>query len=457
MTLWFACALITALVAATVFLPLVRRRGEAAARVSYDRAVYRDQLAEIERDRARGVLSEVESAAARTEIERRLLSTAAASEAMPARVSLPERGVLAAVLAILVPLGALAIYLLEGAPTLPDQPYAGRAAERELAEMEGGSVDLAKAEQALQAKVRDEPENGDAWFLLARTEAALGHWQQSAAAYQKALTLTRQRPDVAAAYGEMLVLAGDGMVSPAAHDAFAAALAHDPKNASARFYLGLALAQGGNAQGAIDAWQQLLADAPADAPYAPLVRQRLVETARAAGLPVPAASASPVGPSADDMAAAASMTPEQRAQMIQGMVDRLADRLKENPNDLQGWLRLGRAYTVLDQNDKAADAFAHAATIDPDDPEILSQEVNALMAHHKPSEAIPEGTRALLKKLEALDANDPRALWYLGLAAAQDRHLDEAKTYWRRLVEVLPAESDDRKMVAAALAALEAK
>jgi len=224
--------------------------------------------------------------------------------------------------------------------------------------------------------------------------------------------------------------------------------------------MGLALAQGGDPQGAIAAWQQLLADAPADAPYVALVRERLAETAKAAGLPVPTAQTGAVpapGPTAADIAAAGAMTPEQRAQMIQGMVERLAERLKDQPDNLQGWLRLARAYTVLDQNDKAADAFAHAATLKPEDAEILAQEVEALMAHRKPSDTIPETTRAVLRKLEALDANDPRALWYLGLAAAQDKKFDDAKSYWQRLLTELPADSDEHNMVAAALAALQSK
>ena len=463
MILWIAFALMAALLVATVFLPLARRVGEAPARTRFDRAVYRDQLAEIERDQARGVLNEAESAAARTEIERRLLATvqaqSKAGQSRPGPID-PSSHVhtsLAVMLAVLVPIGALGVYLLHGAPTLPDQPYSARGAERALARSTGGGGDLEQAVTKLRVKVKDEPGNGDAWFLLARTEAALGHWQESAAAYRQALALTEQRPDVAAAYGEMLVLAADGMVTAPAHDAFSAALARDPKNPMARYYLALAVAQSGNAEGAIDAWQRLLADAPSDAPYAPAVRQKITETATAAGLPVPTAAAPPSGPSADDMAAAAGMTPEQRAQMIQGMVNRLAERLKEQPNDLEGWLRLAHAYTVLDETDKAADAFAHAATLKPDDPEILAQQITALMAHHKPSEPIPDTTRALLKQLEALDADDPRALWYLGLAAAQDRHFDEAKSYWRHLLAVLPAESDDRKIVAAALAALDAK
>jgi cytochrome c-type biogenesis protein CcmH len=269
--------------------------------------------------------------------------------------------------------------------------------------------------------------------------------------------LTKDRPDIAAAYAETLVMAADGIVTPAAHEALDTVIAHDPKNPSARYYLALADAQAGNTKAAIDAWQALLAEAPADAPWAQMVRQRIADTAKSAGLPVPAppapAPASP-GPSAEDVTAAAQLTPDQRNEMIRGMVERLAERLKDAPDDLQGWLRLGRAYDVLKEPEKAADAYAQAAKLKPDDPAILASEVDAIMSNRSPTDPVPETTVAVLKQLQALDANDPRALWYLGLAAAQAHQIEEAKAYWQKLLTVLPPDSADRKMVSDALAAL---
>ncbi len=370
----------------------------------------------------------------------------------------------AAALAVLVPAGAVLVYLVHGAPRIPDQPYYARAAERALIGA-NGTLDLDKAAAALEARVKRDPASAEGWLLLARTEAARGHWQDSAAAYHEALALTRQRPDVAAAYGEMLVMAADGMVTPAAHDAFATALARDEKNPVARYYLALGEAQAGNTQAALDGWQHLLADSSYDAPWVPVVKQRIAETAKAAGVPVPppppaAAPSTPTapaapGPGADDMAAAAQMTPEQRTEMIRGMVGRLAARLQEQPNDLDGWLRLGRAYQVLRERDKAVDAFTHAAKLKPDDPAILAHEIDAMLGDREASEPIPEPALATLKRLEALDPSEPRALWYLGLAAAQAHRTDEAKAYWQRLLVVLPADSEEHNTVSAALAALD--
>jgi cytochrome c-type biogenesis protein CcmH len=456
MLVWLAFAVLAALVVALVIWPLATARGRVPTRAAYDCAVYRDQLTELGRDVARGVLTPTEAASARLEIERRLLAAAGEAErsSQSARPTAVAR-VLVVALAVLVPLGAVALYLVHGAPRIPDQPYDARAAERSLATANGG-LDLEKTVTALQERLKVEPANAEGWLLLARTQAARQHWQESAAAYHEALSLTKQRPDVAAAYGEMLVMAADGIVTPSARDAFNMAVARDPKNPSARYYLALAEAQAGGVQGAIDAWQQLLAEAAPDAPWAATVRQRIADTAKAAGLPVPApppTQASP-GPSAEDVAAAAQLSPEERAKMVRGMVERLATRLTEAPDDLQGWLRLGRAYEVLDEPEKAADAYARAAKLKPDDPSILAREVDALMADRAPTDPIPETALAVLKQLETLDANEPRALWYLGLAAAQAREIDEAKAYWQKLLTVLPADSAERKMVSDALAAL---
>jgi len=457
MLTWLAFAVLAAIVVALVIWPLAVARGRAPARAAYDRAVYRDQLKEIARDVDRGLLTPDEAASARLEVERRLLASAEEPEAgtRPAAKSGTAPRALTAMLAVLVPLGAVAIYLVHGAPRIPDQPYEARAAERALTDAHG-ALDLDKTAAALQERLKAEPNSAEGWLLLARTQAARGHWQESASAYREAMTLTQERPDVAAAYAEMLVMAADGIVTPAARDALAKVMARDPKNPSARYYLALAEAQAGNVQGAIDAWQALLAEAPAEAPWAQMVRQRVADTAKAAGLPVPtpsAAQASP-GPTAGDVAAAAQLSPEQRNEMIRGMVERLATRLKETPDDLQGWLRLGHAYEVLKQPEKAADAYEHAAKLKPEEPAILARELDALMADRPPSEPMSATALAVLKRLQTLDADDPSALWYLGLAAAQAHEIDEAKAYWQKLLTVLPTDSDERKMVSDALAAL---
>jgi cytochrome c-type biogenesis protein CcmH len=450
-------AVLTVAVAAAVVMPLMRRPAAVAERAAFDRAVYRDQLKELERDVARGLIATEEAHAARLEIERRLLAAdAGVDAAAPRDEGLSPR--LALALALLLPMTALVLYLALGAPDVPDQPYAARGPERTLASA-SGPVELDKEAAALTDKLKANPENDAEWLRLAQVQAALGHWQKSAEAYREALRITKGRPDVAAAYGEMLVMAADGIVTPGARDAFTAALGRDPKNMAARYYLGLAEAQQGNTQAAVDAWQRLLTDLPPTSELRGELEARIAEAARAGGLSPPQTQAEPPapGPSAADMAQAGKMSAEDRQKMIASMVERLAAKLEEKPDDLDGWLRLGRAYGVMGDRDKAADAYEHAALLKPDDPSLLIAEGEALLPDRQPQTPVPERVVTLMKRAETLDPKQPMALWYLGLAAAQQRRFADATGYWQRLSNTLPADSEQQKAVTAALEAIKGK
>jgi len=453
MLLALAIAAVTLVVVATVVLPLMKGARAAPGRASFDRAVYRDQLKELERDRARGLIDADQTAAARLEIERRLLAADARPEVATARRS--GSPALAIALALLLPAAAMGIYLALGAPGAPDEPYAGRGPERALAAAEGRHGDIAGALAALEKDLAANPDDAEKWLLLARSAATLGQWQKSATAYQKALVLTKSRPDVASAYGEMLVFAAEGIVTPRAQEAFTAALARNPKDMAARYYLALAEAQAGNAQAAIDGWQKLAAEV-ADPELRDRLRARIADAASSADMAAPALAA-PAGPSAEDRARAEKMTPAERQDMIRGMVDGLAAKLRSDPEDFEGWMKLARAYGVLDEHDKAADAYEQAARLKPEDPRIPLAEAEALIVDHAPQVPLPERAVALWRRVDMLDPQQPAALWYLGLAAAQQRRLAEASGYWQRLLPLLPADSDQHKMVAAAIAALKDK
>ena len=140
--------------------------------------------------------------------------------------------------------------------------------------------------------------------------------------------------------------------------------------------------------------------------------------------------------------------------MINGMVAQLAARLAADPNDVEGWMRLGRAYAVLAEHDKAADAYRHAAALKPGDTEPLIQGIQALVEAQKPDAPMPRAAIDLLHRAEAIDPKQPEVLWYLGVAEAQAGHLDAAQAYWRRVLDALPADSPDRKTVNDAIEAL---
>lgn len=451
-------AVMTVVVLTVVVAPLFASARAAPDRAAFDRAVYRDQLKELERDCARGLIGGSDAALARLEIERRLLATDQ-TDAASVPPSTRPRPLVAVVLALLVAGGAAAIYLARGSPGVPDMPYAERGPERALVAAHG-ETDLTATAAALAKRLAATPNDAEGWLLYARTTAALQQWQKAADAYHHALQLTHDRPDVAAAYGEMLVMAADGIVTPAAHDAFAAALAKDPQDTPARYYLALGDAQAGRVKTAIAAWQKLAADAPADAPIRVALKQRIAEAAASVGMTppplAPPAAAAP-GPSAAEMAAAAKLSPAARSAMIRSMVEKLAADLKAAPDNLSGWLRLARAYAVLGEKEKAVDAYDEAGRLSPDDAEIPLDAAEVLLQGFDIHEPIPARAVALLQRARTLDPDAPTALWYLGLAAAQAHRFDAARADWQRLLTVLPAGSEDAKTVAAALGAIKGK
>jgi cytochrome c-type biogenesis protein CcmH len=359
---WILAALLSAISVAVLVRALLRRPPQLEARKDYDLTVFKDQLAEIARDCERGVLSESEAAAARLEVQRRILASDAsgedgASDAGSIRPRAIRRLTLATAFA--VPLGALGLYLMIGSPDTPSVPWVERSAEveeqREMAELAG----------QLRRRLEQNPEDSRGWELLARTYGQLGRHDEAAAVYRCLMDAQPERADLPASYGEALMLANEGAVRPEALAAFERTLAIAPGDPWARYYKALALAQAGDAQGALDLWLALARETPADAPWRGALEARIGETAEALGLdaasvmPPPAVSAP--GPSPADMAAVESMSEAERTAFIESMVEQLATRLESEPDNLDGWLRLTRAYLVLGERDQALAALQNAA------------------------------------------------------------------------------------------------
>jgi cytochrome c-type biogenesis protein CcmH len=373
MILWLILALMTAVALGAVVWPLMRARGLTAG--GSDLAVYRDQLEEIDRDRTERRIGADEAEAARVEVSRRLLAAANADSPVPAEPGRGSRRRFAALAAVgvMVPLLAVALYGVLGSPDLPGQPLAQRAKGGEDLESSPIGQLLARIEAHLEAN----PDDGRGWEVVAPVYMKLERYDDAAKARRQAIALLGPTAVREVDLGEAVTAAANGVVSEEAKAAFDRAIALDADNFKAQFYLGLAAEQDGNAAEATRIWSALLAKAPADAPWLTVVRQSLARVAAApAGAPAPAAAASvpasePPGPRPDDIAAAGEMTDQQRAQMIRGMVDRLATRLHENGSDLEGWLRLLRAYKVMGEHDKAKAAAAEARTALTNEPDKL--------------------------------------------------------------------------------------
>jgi cytochrome c-type biogenesis protein CcmH len=356
--LWVILAGLTAAVLFFLLRPLAGGAGTAPAREAFNATVYRDQLNEIESDRARGLIGDAEAEAARLEVARRLIAADTNErESGDAATSSPARAALIGV-ALALPLTALGLYLLYGSPRLPDQPLAARlqdpASERNPAAL------VARVE----ARLRAHPEEGEGWDVIAPVYLSARRYGDAADAYARAIRLLGPSAERLSGYGQALVLEKGGVVSEEARKSLEQALALDGTLVEPRILIAIAKEQDGQFAAAIEDWRGLLDREGADDTWRAMVEKRIANAeAHLSGNPPAEAGATQTGnrgPSAADIAAAENMSPADRQAMVEQMVQRLATRLERQGDDLGGWLRLVRAYTVLDRKDDALKALARA-------------------------------------------------------------------------------------------------
>jgi cytochrome c-type biogenesis protein CcmH len=193
--------------------------------------------------------------------------------------------------------------------------------------------------------------------------------------------------------------------------------------------------------------------APADAPWLTVVNATIADLSQQLGQPVPAAApirAAP-GPSQADMAAAANMSGDDQQKMIRGMVAKLDQRLKDNPDDPDGWQRLGRAYGVLGDKDKSVNAYREAASRAPTRIELQLDYAHALFEPGAASAEPPPAFIEIMRHILTLDANQPEALWFIGRAEAASGHGKDAVALLTRLLAQLPPDAPVRGTVQKAI------
>lgn len=346
MTLWFVFALMTVAAIFAVLLPL-GRSGRAQNQGS-EVAVYKDQLAEIERDLAAGLIAAPEAEAARVEISRRLLAAAGSEQAMTPKSSVKWRRA-AAVLALAgLPLVAIGVYVPLGSPRLQDFPLA----QRERGSGSGMAQSLENLVVQVEQHLEKNPTDGRGWNVIAPVLERLGRFDDAVRAYRNSLAYNGESAERRSDLGEAMSAAAGGVVTAEAKAEFERAHALSADDPKANYFLGLAAEQDGRKDDAANIWRALLAKAPADAPWRPLVQTSLARVG-GGGATMPALSD-------ETLAASKDMKEGDRNAMVRGMVERLATRLKQNGDDVEGWLRLVRAYLVMGDRDKAVGASTDA-------------------------------------------------------------------------------------------------
>jgi cytochrome c-type biogenesis protein CcmH len=532
MIFWTIAALMVAGAAAALALPLLRKNVDGTDAAEYDMEVFRDQLAELERDHGRGIITEDETKAARTEIARRMLAADARRQKSAVRESadgMTGLRVLAGALVIILSVGSVLFYLQIGAPGTPDLPLAQRTNLPVPGEAEERSRKMV-AELARAAE--SNPGDVAAWLRLADAYKSIEMFDDALAVYRKVIGLGPVDAEINGDFAETLVMAAQGTVTPEARAIFEAMLATGAGDPRPQFYLALGDYQAGKPREALDRWAALIEVSPADAPWLGIVREHIAQAANDLGLDVAEVTPEPLPAQGG---ATPQLTPEQRAEMeamtpaerdamiremvegldarlredpmnlegwdhlirarvtlgdreaaqdsldrafevfanapfpkkklvdlaaelrlnmpesgveapnIGDMVEGLAARMKDDPDDLQGWMMLARSYTVLGESAKAREAMDNAARLAPDNSDVLALQARAIRDENGGKDS--DETVTILRRVLELAPDNPEALWILGNAEADGGNKAKARELLERLLAQIPEGSPDRDFI----------
>lgn len=357
MLFWILVAVITAVVGAVLLYPLLRGAKEAGDCRSGEAEVYRDQLRELDRDLAGGLISTEEAGYARAEIGRRLI---AASKDETTGAKSAARGgyrFSQAFIIVILPAIGLCLYLANGDPGLPSQPLEAR--------LEKPGNDLAISIVKIEQHLARNPDDGKGWEVLAPIYFKINRIADAELAYRNTIRLLGPTAARLGDLGEVLVVKANGVVTADARSVLQQSRALDAANPRTLFYLALALEQEGKAADAKTAFEALAKQSPPDAPWLAAVDEHIVKNG---GQPMASENANaPGNPTAEQVAEANGLNSGDRQQMIRGMVDSLDAKLKEDPKNFEGWMRLIRSYVVLNDKDRAVDALKRGLSAFPAD------------------------------------------------------------------------------------------
>jgi cytochrome c-type biogenesis protein CcmH len=376
MVFWIVCAVLTLIVAALMATPLLRPRE--IGDDNPDIAIYRAQLAEIDRDLERALLEPEEAERARTEVARRLLAASKAA-VKPTASSKPNRWLPATLVIIMLGVG-FGTYAIIGAPGYPDMPLQGRLAASE--EMRANRPSQTELETAAPvppaADVPDEyraavdqlrviaptrPDDLEAWSRLAVAEVELRNYAGAATAQEKVVAIKGEAVETLDLQRllDLKVVAAGGFVSPEAEEVIGRIMDIDAGNIAARYYLGALYNQTDRPDLALRLWREIVENGDPSNFHVASARAQIGDAAFRAGVEYALPEAR--GPSFAQMDAAQDMSEEDQQAMIGGMVAGLADRLATDGGPAEDWARLIRAYGVLGDLDAARTVWTEAQQV----------------------------------------------------------------------------------------------
>lgn len=387
MTFWIIAFALAVLSVAPLALSLRRAHGigsQDETRADIEVKLYRDQLNEVDRDAARGVISEEDAKRSRVEISRRLLEADKARASQKREI---KRGPLwgALALAAICLVGGIWLYIDLGVPTYEDLPLerrielaaenrANRLSQDEMETRVPATPPLEAPDERLltlitelRKALEERPDDLQGHLLLVRNEAAIGNFREAYEAQQEVIRIKGEEATAGdyAELADLMIMASNGYVSPEAETALTRALQRDPKNGVAIYYTGLMFAQTGRPDMTFRFWQPLLSNSEPTDPWVPPIRGQIEMVAQAAGIryTLPPVTDGLRGPTQADIEATADMTPEERQEMIRGMVEGLSARLANEGGSPEEWSRLISSLAMLGDTDRARDIWNEAQVI----------------------------------------------------------------------------------------------
>ena len=445
-------ALLTLLVVAWVVRPLMRpakQSGISSQRLNA--SIYRDQLQALDRDLSNGTITPADYEATQDELQLRMLDDT--EESAPLVHNAPSQflsaRVTAVAIAAVLTLGSGGMYWWLGTPAAIDPVASQKMDNAKIENMVAGLAERLKA----------NPDNPKGWAMLARSYKAMGRLQEAETAYIKAGAVVETDPDLLADYADLLAVRADGSLEGRPLVLINKALALDPHHPMGLMMSGVAAYRRNDYSAAVAHWEKLLLVLEPGSPDAQQIEADIADARAKAGMTSSARATKTqamTGTDAGklppvDAATAGPMTPEKINQMI----ERLAERLKTNPQDLEGWVRLARAYKVQKRLPEAEQAYAKAGKFVDSNPDLLTQYADVLaMRADNNLEGRP---LALVKKALALDPKHPTALMMAGSAAFKRANYAEAVAHWEKVLTVLEPGSSDATQVAAEIADARAK
>lgn len=394
LSFWFVAVAITLMVGAVLARAVIRGgQREVGSRAASDVDVYRAQLGEVDRDVARGVIAKADAERVHAEIARRLIAADKAQTSESASTSTAPTSIAMIIIAVGL-MGSTAAYWWLGAPGYGDMGLKDRIAFAEEVRTSRPAQSVAEASLPafvdpaniddrykellgqLRSTVAKRPDDAQGHALLVQQERRIGNFLAAKDAQMRLLKLKGDAvtPQDLADLGELQVLTAGGYVSPEAEMSLRAALNREPANGTARYYVGLMLAQTGRPDQAFRIWDALLRAGPEDAPWVPPILEQIEDLAELAGVryAIPEiGSASDRGPNAQDLENAQDMTPAERMEMIGGMVSGLSQRLADEGGPARDWARLIASLGVLGEWERAQAIHTNAIEVFATDKDAL--------------------------------------------------------------------------------------